>query len=83
MIRFTLVLIRGYQLLLGPFIGGACRFEPSCSQFAADAITVHGAWRGSWLAAKRLLRCHPFGVFGLDPVPTPSDRSGRPSSVIR
>jgi len=53
--------------LLGP--GSRCRFEPSCSAYALEALQKHGVWRGSWLALKRLARCHPFGACGPDPVP--------------
>ena len=67
--RFALVFVRGYQLLLSPFSGGACRFEPSCSAYACEAIDEHGARRGIWLAARRLARCHPFARPGFDPVP--------------
>jgi putative membrane protein insertion efficiency factor len=62
-------LIRVYQLTLSPILGGACRFEPSCSSYAIEAIDRHGAWKGMRLAAARLLRCHPFGSAGYDPVP--------------
>ena len=66
----TLILIvRAYQALLAPLLGGACKFHPSCSQYAVEAIERHGARRGAWLALKRLLRCHPFGAGGYDPVP--------------
>jgi len=68
-VRLALVLIRTYQLLLSPFAGGACRFHPSCSEYARDAVTVHGATRGLWLALGRVSRCHPFSRPGLDPVP--------------
>lgn len=61
--------IRGYQLTLSPFIGGHCRFEPTCSCYAREAITVHGAARGSLLTVWRLLRCQPFARAGYDPVP--------------
>lgn len=61
--------IRGYQLAVAPMLGPACRFEPSCSHYAAEAVERHGALRGSWLAMRRLGRCHPFGGCGLDPVP--------------
>ena len=63
-------LIRGYQLLLSPFAGGACRFEPSCSDYGMQAIRMHGLIRGSWLAVRRLLRCHPWAAGGYDPVPS-------------
>jgi hypothetical protein len=61
--------LRGYQLAVSPWLGPACRFEPSCSRFAVDAIEHHGAARGSWLTLRRLSRCHPFGSSGYDPVP--------------
>lgn len=62
-------LIRAYQLLLSPFLGNHCRFTPSCSRYASEAITRYGAAKGTWLAVKRLLRCHPFCEGGYDPVP--------------
>ncbi|MFL5449461.1 MAG: membrane protein insertion efficiency factor YidD [Gemmatimonadales bacterium] len=61
--------IRGYQLFLSPLLPPSCRFTPSCSQYALEAVTRHGALRGSWLAARRLARCHPFHPGGFDPVP--------------
>ncbi len=61
--------IRGYQLLLRPMLGPHCRFYPSCSDYAREAIERHGAARGSWLAAKRVCRCHPYHPGGYDPVP--------------
>ena len=64
-----LLLIRGYQLLLSPFMQPACRFTPTCSQYAREAISRHGACAGGWLAVKRLARCHPWGGMGDDPVP--------------
>jgi putative membrane protein insertion efficiency factor len=69
MARLLLALIRLYRYLLSPFIGQHCRFYPSCSAYAEEAIQVHGAWRGAWLALRRLLRCHPFAPGGVDPVP--------------
>ena len=62
-------LIRLYQITLSPILGGACRFEPSCSAYALEAVERHGAVRGARLALARLLRCHPFGAAGYDPVP--------------
>ena len=62
-------LIRAYQLTLSPFIGNQCRFHPSCSNYALQAVDAHGAIKGSWLALKRLGRCHPFNAGGFDPVP--------------
>jgi putative membrane protein insertion efficiency factor len=68
-VRIALIVIRTYQLLLSPFAGGACRFDPSCSDFAITAVREHGAWRGLILAARRVSRCHPLGSAGFDPVP--------------
>ena len=59
-----LAVVRGYQVLLSPIVGGACRFEPSCSRYMAEAIERHGAGRGAWLGLRRLARCHPFGSHG-------------------
>jgi len=67
--RAILVALRGYKLLLSPLFTGSCRYLPTCSDYAAQAVREHGALRGGWLAAKRLARCHPFGGSGLDPVP--------------
>ena len=64
-----LLLIRAYQVTLSPFLGGHCRYEPTCSVYAIQAVQEHGPWRGSVLALKRLLRCHPFVKGGYDPVP--------------
>lgn len=61
--------IRGYQLLVSPWLPPCCRYEPSCSEYALIALRRFGAVRGSWLVARRLLRCHPFGSYGYDPVP--------------
>ena len=68
-VRLGLVVVRSYQLLLAPFAGGACRFEPSCSVYARDAVEIHGLGRGLWLALRRLARCHPLARPGFDPVP--------------
>jgi len=68
-----LVLLRGYQLSLSPvfaFFGVKCRHEPSCSNYGMAAVRAHGAWGGGWLTLSRLLRCHPFGSHGFDPVPS-------------
>lgn len=67
--RGLLLLIEAYRLLLSPFLGGSCRFEPSCSRYGAEAIARHGAWRGSLLTVRRLIRCQPFHPGGFDPVP--------------
>jgi uncharacterized protein len=58
-----------YRWFLSPWLGRHCRFEPTCSAYALEAIERHGAWRGSLLAGKRLCRCHPWGGAGFDPVP--------------
>jgi putative membrane protein insertion efficiency factor len=71
--RVALVAVRAYQLVLSPLTGGACRFEPSCSRYALEAIERHGAARGLWLALRRVGRCHPFARPGIDPVPPRMD----------
>lgn len=68
--RFLLALVKGYRLLLSPWLGSSCRFEPTCSAYALQALQQHGAAAGSYLAARRLLRCHPWCNGGCDPVPT-------------
>jgi putative membrane protein insertion efficiency factor len=68
-------LIRGYQWTLAPVLGANCRFLPSCSEYAREAVLTHGVGRGAWLALRRLLRCHPWGGAGYDPVPEPEPRS--------
>ena len=67
--RAALALIRGYKLLFSPLFAGSCRFLPSCSEYAAEAIRTHGVIRGTVLATIRLGKCHPLGGAGLDPVP--------------
>ena len=67
--RVLATAIRGYQVALSPLLPPACRFMPSCSQYALEAVNRHGALRGGWLAARRLARCHPFHPGGFDPVP--------------
>ena len=66
--------LRGYKRWISPMLPNACRFVPTCSEYAIEAVERHGALRGSWLAAGRLLRCHPFARAGFDPVP-PESRS--------
>ncbi|TCK09567.1 membrane protein insertion efficiency factor YidD [Marinobacterium mangrovicola] len=68
-IRLLTLLIRGYQYLISPFLGSNCRFYPTCSSYAIEAIRSHGPLYGSWLALKRILRCHPLSEGGIDPVP--------------
>jgi putative membrane protein insertion efficiency factor len=62
-------LIRGYQLAISPFFGASCRFHPSCSEYAREAIMKHGVAHGAWLSARRLGRCHPWHPGGIDEVP--------------
>ena len=64
-----LALLRGYQYAIRPSLGANCRFVPSCSDYAREAIERHGAGKGSWLAVRRVLRCHPYHPGGYDPVP--------------
>lgn len=70
-----LLLLRAYKLGISPFLGRSCRFYPSCSEYAADAIREHGAARGSLLAAKRVCKCHPWHPGGVDPVPKAEKKS--------
>jgi len=62
-------LVRLYRLVFSPWLGMNCRFQPTCSSYAIEALQVHGVLRGSWLAARRIGRCHPWGDSGYDPVP--------------
>jgi len=73
--RLIALPIKGYRLLISPWLGVNCRYEPGCSAYALEAIERHGAFRGSWLALRRLARCHPWGGSGWDPVPLPHDHS--------
>jgi putative membrane protein insertion efficiency factor len=73
--RLALAVLRAYKLLLSPLFAGSCRFLPSCSDYAAEAIARHGVVYGSWLGAARLARCHPLGSSGVDPVPAPRPRA--------
>jgi putative membrane protein insertion efficiency factor len=67
--RVLMILVRLYQWTISPMLGARCRFYPSCSCYAHEALERHGALAGTWLAAKRLARCHPFSAGGYDPVP--------------
>ncbi|TFW09966.1 membrane protein insertion efficiency factor YidD [Oxalobacteraceae bacterium OM1] len=75
MSRLLLLLLRAYKLAVSPFLGQNCRFYPSCSDYAAEAVRIYGAARGGLLAARRLCKCHPWHPGGLDPVP-PKDAHG-------
>jgi hypothetical protein len=71
-VRAVLIaLIRGYQWFVSPLLGNHCRFYPSCSEYAREAIERHGVLRGVWLAIRRVARCHPWHPGGVDPVPEP------------
>lgn len=63
--------VRAYQVVLSPLLPAACRYQPTCSHYAIEALEKHGALRGAWLAVKRIGRCHPFRPGGFDPVPDP------------
>lgn len=79
-VRGAVGLVRGYQILLSPWLGRNCRHAPSCSAYAIEALRRHGAVRGAWLTAKRIARCHPWGTSGYDPVPRVSaQKPGRPT----
>lgn len=69
--RILIALIRLYQLALSPFIGNQCRFTPTCSHYAREAVEKHGALKGGWMALRRIGRCHPLHPGGHDPVPPP------------
>ncbi|GAB4145057.1 MAG: membrane protein insertion efficiency factor YidD [Sphingomonadales bacterium] len=70
--RWLLIgLIQLYRYTFSLLLGPRCRYQPTCSAYAIDAIAAHGAWRGGWLAVKRIGRCHPWGGSGFDPVPPP------------
>lgn len=75
--------IKAYRVVLSPLLGPSCRFVPSCSAYALEALQVHGALRGSWLAVRRIGRCHPFRPGGYDPVPPPkTDGPGTGDGVV-
>jgi len=74
---FVLILVlRGYRAVISPLYGQVCRYHPSCSAYALDAVRTHGAARGSWLAVRRVGRCHPWAAGGYDPVPQRVPRRG-------
>jgi putative membrane protein insertion efficiency factor len=82
--RAAIAALRGYQLVLSPLYTGSCRFVPSCSAYAVEAVSRFGVLRGSWLALRRLARCRPLAAHGFDPVPAsaPPVRSGRPRGNV-
>lgn len=72
--RVVALPVRAYRLLISPWVGHACRYQPTCSAYALEALERHGPWRGGWLTLRRIGRCHPWGGWGYDPVP-PKDES--------
>ena len=66
--------VRAYRATFSPFVGHNCRFQPTCSAYALEALDKHGGVKGGWLAARRICRCHPWGASGYDPVPGRADR---------
>lgn len=75
--RALVALVRAYQWTLAGVLGGRCRFHPTCSEYAVEAVRTHGAMRGALLAARRLARCHPLGGSGVDPVPPAADGASK------
>lgn len=79
--RPLILAVRLYQASLGQLVGGHCRFSPSCSEYAVEALRTHGALRGAWLTLRRLSRCHPLGPAGYDPVPKREEQNESGSVV--
>lgn len=73
-IKLMLLPIKFYQYCISPLFPPACRYTPTCSQYAVEALTVHGPFKGTWLALRRILRCHPWGGSGYDPVPEKNEK---------
>jgi len=81
--RLLIALVKGYRLLLSPWLGQSCRFEPTCSVYSIEALEVHGALKGSYLTLHRIVRCQPWCQGGHDPVPLKSPRrTGKPGSLF-
>lgn len=78
LLKLLLALIGLYQRFLSPLMGSNCRYQPSCSAYAREALEQHGLLRGGWLSLRRLLRCHPWGAYGYDPVPPPVAQADDP-----
>lgn len=74
--RVLIGLVKGYRLLISPMLPPSCRFYPTCSEYAVEALSKHGALKGGWLTLRRLGRCHPFCAGGVDPVPETSSEPG-------
>jgi uncharacterized protein len=81
--KLLILLIRVYQWTLSPLLGPVCRFEPSCSRYAVGCLQLHGALRGSWLAVRRIGRCHPWNPGGYDPPPPRPKSSAQPPHLPR
>ncbi|MGN6024527.1 membrane protein insertion efficiency factor YidD [Alcaligenes faecalis] len=79
LVSVLVLLVRGYQLFISPLLGPRCRFYPTCSQYAIQALRTHGLFKGTWLAARRIVRCHPWHPGGHDPVPALSDQDSHTS----
>ena len=79
--RLLILLLKGYRFAISPLYGQVCRYHPSCSAYALEAVTEHGSLRGSWLAARRVGRCHPWAEGGYDPVP-PKDADRNPRRPV-
>jgi hypothetical protein len=77
----VLALLRGYKSFFSPLFSGSCRYQPSCADYMREAVIAYGAARGVWLGLKRLARCHPFGGYGLDPVPIGAARCAASNGV--
>lgn len=78
-LKYLLIwLLKSYRALISPLYGNVCRYHPSCSTYALEAVSVHGAVRGSWLAVTRLAACHPWAAGGVDPVPPRGEHPVRP-----
>ena len=76
--RILILLVHGYRYLISPIMGPHCRFHPTCSAYAVEALEQHGALRGLWLSVRRLLRCHPWHPGGYDPVPGTNESKENP-----
>lgn len=69
--RILALPVQAYRLVFSPWVGHNCRYQPTCSAYALEALSLHGGLRGGWLTLRRILRCHPWGGSGYDPVPPP------------
>ena len=76
--RLLALPVRAYRLTFSPMVGHGCRFHPTCSAYALEALEKHGAFKGGWLTIRRIGRCHPLGGMGFDPVPDPGDKRKKP-----